>query len=362
MSLGPEFTAPVNSTLVNTQFGSANASSSNGSSVAVWTNSLNFIKHDIQAQRFNAAGQKTGPEIVVNAGGIDDTQPAVAMDAHGDFVVTWMQTEGNGDTNVLAQRFNASGVPVGGIVGVGVGTFKEHNPSVAMDAQGDFIVSYTRDTNNNNPDVFAKRYDVNNNLVQVVNVALSSLIEDHSSVAMAPNGRFDITYEVDFNATEHDVLLAQYGASGAIQDLRQIASAPGVIAELPKVAVDNSANAVVAWESVHNGNADVLAMRVSNSGNQGNVIPIATTSFSERNPSVALEGRGGAFVVAYDASVPFINHVEVAEVSASNQVKTLDAGVRFNPAVSINGANKYLLTYTSDDSGDLNIRRRIGQL
>ena len=153
MSPGPEFSAPVNTTLVNTQFGSANASSSNGSSVAVWTNSLNFTQHDIRAQRFNAAGQKTGPEIVVNAGGIDDTQPAVAMDAHGDFVVTWMQSEGNGDTNVLAQRFNANGLTAGAVVGVGVGTFKEHNPSVAMDARGDFIVSYTRDTNNNNPDV-----------------------------------------------------------------------------------------------------------------------------------------------------------------------------------------------------------------
>ena len=41
-------------------------------------------------------------------------------------------------------------------------------------------------------------------------------------------------------------------------------------------------------------------------------------------------------MVAYDDSVPFINHVKVAEVSASNKVTTLDAGVRFSPAVSIN--------------------------
>ncbi len=215
MSLGPEFSAPVNTTLVNTQFGSANASSSNGSSVAVWTNSLNFTQHDIRAQRFNAAGQKTGPEILVSGTGssLDNIEPAVAMDAHGDFVVTWMQVVGSGDTNVLAQRFNAKGAPVGGVVGVGVGTFKEHNPSVAMDAQGDFIVSYTRDTNNNNPDIFAKRYDVNNNLIQVVNVALSSFAENNSSVAMSPDGRFDIAYELTANATEHNVLLAQYSAS-----------------------------------------------------------------------------------------------------------------------------------------------------
>jgi hypothetical protein len=360
MSLAAEFPAPINTTLRNTQFASANASSVNGS-VTVWTDSLNFTSHDIRAQRLNALGQKVGPEIVVNAGGIDDDQPAVAMDARGDFVVAWRQALGNGDTNVLAQRYNAVGAPIGGVVGVGVGTFREHNPSVAMDGRGDFIVSYTRDTNNNNPDIFAKRYDVNNNLFQVVNVALSPLAENNSSVAMTPDGRFDIAYEVTVSPTVHDILLGQYTASGAIQDFRQIA-ASGAFATLPKVSVDIGGNAVVAWESVFNGNADVLATRVFASGVQGRVIPIATSAFGERNPSVASEGRGGAFVVAYDADTPFITHVRVAEVSAFNHVTTFDAGVRFNPAVSINSANKYLVTYTSDDTGDFNIRGRFGHL
>jgi hypothetical protein len=49
-------------------------------------------------------------------------------------------------------------------------------------------------------------------------------------------------------------------------------------------------------------------------------------------------------------------------VSASNQVTIFDAGIRTNPVVSINGANRYLVTYTSNDAGDQNIRSRIGQL
>ena len=100
-------------------------------------------------------------------------------------------------------------------------------------------------------------------------MALSGLVQTNSSVAMTPDGRFDIAYEVDFNTTEHDVPLAQYGALGAIQDLRDIASAPGTLAELPKVSLDNSANAVVAWESVQSGNADILAERVSADGQPG---------------------------------------------------------------------------------------------
>ena len=48
---------------------------------------------------------------------------------------------------------------------------------------------------------------------------------------------------------------------------------------------------------------------------------------------------------------------------ATNQVVVdHDAGTRTKPAVSINGANRYLVTYTANDQGDLNIRRRLGTL
>ena len=42
-----------------------------------------------------------------------------------------------------------------------------------MDAAGDFVVCYTRNTDNNNLDVFAKLYNVDEKLVDVVPVATS---------------------------------------------------------------------------------------------------------------------------------------------------------------------------------------------
>ena len=72
MSLSSEFSATVNTTTRNAQFGSANASSANGSSVAVWTDTFSSTDHDIRAQRFNAAGQKTGSEIVVSFSSLDE--------------------------------------------------------------------------------------------------------------------------------------------------------------------------------------------------------------------------------------------------------------------------------------------------
>ena len=40
----------------------------------------------------------------------------------------------------------------------------------------------------------------------------------------------------------------------------------------------------------------------------------------------------------------------------------LDAGNRADPSVSINGSGQYIVSYTSNDNGDLNIRGRIGHL
>src|SRR5262249_43099118 len=116
LSLGSEFT--VNTTTRNFQYHSDVATSSNGMSVVVWVDTFSSTDHDIRAQLYNRFQQKQGPEIIVAGSSRDDDQPSVAMDQQGNFVVAWRQAQPGGDTNVVAQRFNSSGVPVGGNVQV----------------------------------------------------------------------------------------------------------------------------------------------------------------------------------------------------------------------------------------------------
>ena len=134
LSLGPEMISPVNTTTRNNQFDADNASSVNGSSVVVWTDQFSVTDHDIRAQLFNAAGAKVGPEIVVSFSSLDENSPAVAMDSHGNFVVSWTQIQPGGDTNVVAQRFSSAGSRQGALIPVGAGTFREHDSDVAMSA------------------------------------------------------------------------------------------------------------------------------------------------------------------------------------------------------------------------------------
>jgi hypothetical protein len=126
--------------------------------------------------------------------------------------------------------------------------------------------------------------------------------------------------------------------------------------------MDNFGNAVVAWQQHGTTGSDIKARRVSSGDTVGPVINIAVTSADEANPTVALRRGGGGFVVSYDSAGLLTTDVKVAEVSAFDQVRTLDAGVRFDPYVSINAFDQYILTYTAETFGSIDIRGRLGHL
>ena len=374
MSLGAQF-GPINSTNHEGVFASANASSANGSSVVAWTYQVTPTQHDILAQRLNAAGNKVGPQMVVSGGPDDEGYASVAIDNRGDFVVAWEQTESNGNTDILARKFGPSGNALGGIVPVAVGTFPQTDPHVAMDAVGDFVVSYTRNTNNNNLDVFAKLYNVNETLVDVVSVATSPSVQEYnSSVAMTPDGRFYVAYQfyAYSGSTRSGINMNEYSAQGGLLQAQSITT-DGSAGD-PTVSVDNLGNAVVAWPQSTSTESEILARRVSYLGGMGPVLTIAASpDFDLGNQTVAMKRDGsGAFVVAYESDIPIFikgrnlqmgNQVLVAEVSPSNQITTVSAGDVSGPALSINNSGQYFLTYTSTDVSPIGqIDGRFGQL
>jgi hypothetical protein len=364
MTLGAQFPTPINTTPIGGDF-TASAISANGSSVVVYTATPNH--NEVLAQRLNSAGVKVGPAIFVGGNDNEANAPSVAIDNQGDFVVAFTQNQPNGNTFVLARKFGPSGNAIGGNVPVAVGTFAQTDPSVAMDAEGDFVVSYTRDTNYNNPDVFAKLYNVNEQQVAVISVATTPDVETNSSVAMTPGGGFDVAYEVA-GPTHFGIQLSQYGAQGAVLHQETITTE----ATNPSLSVDNLGDAVVAWSGGTSSASEILARRVSSTGAQGPVLTVASSPvFELGNASVALKRDGsGGFVVAYDSDerielaggdIDMDDQVLVAEVSPSNTITTLDAGTDFLPAVSINNSGQYLLTYL-DSLDDDDVLGRFGKL
>jgi deazaflavin-dependent oxidoreductase (nitroreductase family) len=102
--------------------------------------------YSIQGQRYDGAGSAVGGQFQVNTySGASQLYPSVAADADGDFVVVWQSIGSLGDdTNdwsIQGQRYDSAGSAVGGQFQVnGYTTNAQARPSVAANADGDLAV------------------------------------------------------------------------------------------------------------------------------------------------------------------------------------------------------------------------------
>src|SRR4051812_40929224 len=85
----------ANTTTPGDQFAPVVASDNVGNSVIVWVNdALGASGRDIFAKRFDANGNSVGAEFAVNTlTSGSQSEPAVAMDDNGNFVIAWTSDE-----------------------------------------------------------------------------------------------------------------------------------------------------------------------------------------------------------------------------------------------------------------------------
>ena len=120
------------------------ARSASGEFVVVRHNPGSF-DNGVTAQRFHADGSPDGGAIaVVPASGTEVLDLSVAMDGAGDFVVAW--TAFNSVTTAWARRFPGVGAADAAFLLDGASTALRSSisPSVAMDAEGGFVVAWLR--------------------------------------------------------------------------------------------------------------------------------------------------------------------------------------------------------------------------
>jgi hypothetical protein len=158
--IGPEF--QVNTDRAGDQYHPHLAVADDGTFAVTWTTSNDGAGTGIQARIFHADGSPQTGVFPVNTTTVGDQhRPEIAMNpTTGNFVVVWTSSQETSSLGVFAQRFLADGTPVGGEFQVNSYTSNEQsNPDVAMDENGNFVVawrSYGQD--GNNWGVFAQRY------------------------------------------------------------------------------------------------------------------------------------------------------------------------------------------------------------
>lgn len=137
----------LNTYTIGNQHSPSVAMDSDGDSIVVWcSDGQDGDSGGVFGQRFLADGNASGPEFSVNTyvpG--SQTQPSVASDSSGNFVVVWSSNNQDGsDWGVYGQRFSWDGMKRG--LEFRVNTYTsgtQYQPSVAMSSTGEFVVVWT---------------------------------------------------------------------------------------------------------------------------------------------------------------------------------------------------------------------------
>ncbi len=322
---GAEF--QVNTYTTSTQHQAVVAAGAGGDFIVAWTgygSPMDSSRSSIKGQRYASDGSTVGGEFQVNTYTTEiQRQPALAADAGGAFVVVWTSFGSSGtdtdETSIQGQRYASDGSAAGGeLQDTTYTTDSQMNPSVALDADGDFVVVWesvgSAGTDSSSFSIQGQRY---------------------ASSGSSAGGEFQVnTYTTDKQ--------------------RQ-----------PALAADAGGGFVVAWTSLGSGGADtdetsVQGQRYASDGSSVGGEFQVNTYFASRqdDPSVAL-GSLGDFVVVWESYSDTSDDFIQAQLYASDgssvggelQGNTYTTAAQRQPAVAADADGDFVVVWQSLGSG-----------
>jgi hypothetical protein len=364
--VGPEF--QVNTTTAGEQRVPAVAMDAAGDFVVAWiSHGQDGSGYGIYAQRYNAAGVPQGAEFQVNTYTTNDQGgSAVAMDAAGNFVITWTSTGQDGSGyGIYAQRYNAAGVPQGAEFQVNTYTTgNQRGSAVAMDAAGDFVITWmSTGQDGDSYGVYAQRYNAageSQGSEFQVNTYTTNYQYSPLAVAMDAAGDFVVTWtSYGQDGDSLGIYAQRYDKMGAPQGSEfQVNTYTTSYQLYPAVAMDAAGDFVITWMSYgqDGSGSGIFAQRYDKTGvPQGSEFRVNTyTTYNQNSPAVAMDAAGD-FVVAWYTFASerkygvYAQRYNVAgEPQGSEfQVNTDTSGHQYDPAVAMDAAGDFVITWES---------------
>lgn len=341
--------------------GSTNAVAvaANGDYVVVWTDT-NGSDSDVYAQRYDAAGAKQGAAFMVNTtASLDQEWASVAIDADGNFAVTWTSLNQDGaGQGVYVRLFDANGVAQTGEIRVNSTTNGEqHASSIAMSASGEFVVVWQGQGAGDTTGVFAQRYNaagVAQGGETLVNVSTSGT-QDSPAVDMNSSGQYVVVWD-----DGGGVHARQFNADGSVAS-GQINVDSGVSAGDGDVAIDENGGFVSIWRETISSSRNVLGQRYNSHGAKvgGQFTVNTTTANNQTNPSVASDAAGNFVVVwegdgAGDTNGVFAQSFDSQgnAIGGETLVNTASGNNESMASVDMLRPGEFIVTWTGSDSDD----------
>jgi hypothetical protein len=363
---GPEF--QVNTYTSTAQANASVAMANDRSFVVVWGSVFqDGSGNGVFGQRFDATATPAGSEFLVNTLTEDNQlNPKVAMDDDGDFVVAWHGNSSYGTYGVFAQRFGSSGSPLGSEFRVNTYTPQiQYHPSVALDADGDFVIVWASYQDTLGPPsgfgVFGQRFASSGAALGTefqVNVYKTNQ-QTRPSVAADADGDFVVTWRSvtqDGQASYKGVFARRFSSSGvALASEFQVNTYTPFDQEYPSVAMDDDGDFLIAWQSRQDGSSQgVFGQRYASSGSRvGGELQINVWITSDqRFPKVAVDATGH-FLASWqsregqdgDEGGTFARRLSLG---GEFQVNTYTTGYQIAPAVAMNAGGDLVVVWQSE--------------
>ncbi|MFH1811136.1 MAG: metallophosphoesterase [Pseudomonadota bacterium] len=325
-------------------------------------------------QREDLGSSAFRDRTVNSAGTGDQLVPRVAAAASGDFVVVWEDdsstADGAGNHDILVRGFHAGGCEAFSDLVVNVATAGQQTaPAVAMDAVGNFVVAWADDNDGNGSfQIYARGFAADGSqrfaTFTVNSAAAGQQIEP--AVAMAPDGRFVVAWQDSPTSNGlYQIRMRGFEANGSERFTDRSVHADSAGTRLhPSLALDDSARLVVAWQDDSDGNgvyqihargfladaSERFALRTVNSVAAG----------QQRKPVVAADASGG-FVVAWEDDQDGDGQFQIlargftsagAARLADFSVAGDSSGHRIAPAISMRSDGAFAVTWQDDSDGN----------
>jgi hypothetical protein len=271
----------------------------NGYFVVAWTHAYtgNFNDLDVHAQVFDAGGNAVGNTLWVASSLNNENSPSVGIDHNGNFAVAYTYAYSPTDHDVYVSMYTSSGAFLRS-ESVATSGHEEYGSSVDMNSSGQFVVAYTYDFSSSDQDVYANTYTASGALIRSTPIANSSQPEYEPSAAIDAYGDFVVSYTTGSNVTQ---VQARYVTANGLSQVAPISVGWAGSSEYQSsVDMASDGRFVIAYTYQYSAtDSDVYAQEFTSTGGAiGGAFVVSNTANPEMTPSAAMDSAGD-FAVGY---------------------------------------------------------------
>lgn len=330
---------PANGTALCTAAGSqvnaTIASDGAGGGITTWQDYRNGSA-DIHVQRVNASGlpQWTANGVILCSAAQDQYLPTIVSDGAGGAIVTWYDNRaGNFFYDIYAQRVNAAGVPQWAANGVSICSAVDYQafPTITTDGAGGAIITWMDQRSGINTEIWAQRVNASGIAQWAINgVMLCNAANCVSPRIVTDNAGGAIIAWHDFRVLNADIYTQRVNASGVPQwPVNGVALCTESHDQTnPSIASDGAGGAILAWLEYRSlTSIDIYSQRVNAAGIPqwtGNGVAICVAAGNQSFPApvpIVADGSGGAIMAWHDPRTgASSHHIYAQRVNASGVV------------------------------------------